>query len=83
MRLIFLEIIDFVYMYTILHLYIVFLKFQSFMHFSNNNKNDGKKLLGIKTLRGRQHNYKNSTLSAKMDRALSNSHILFTIEKLI
>ena len=53
------------------------------MHFSNNNKNDGKKLLGIKTLRGRQHNYKNSTLSAKMDRALSNSHILFTIEKLI
>lgn len=53
------------------------------MHFSNNNKNDGKKQLGIKTLRGRQHYYKNSTLSAKMDRALSNSHILFIIEKLI
>ena len=48
------------------------------MHFSNNNKNDGKKLLG-----GRQHYYKNSTLSAKMDRALSNSHILFIIEKQI
>ena len=53
------------------------------MHFSNNNKNDGKKQLGMKTLRGRQHYYKNSTLSAKMDRALSNSHILFIIEKQI
>ena len=60
-----------------------FLKFQSFMRFSNNNKNDGRNCWELETLRGRQHYYKNSTLSAKMDRALSNSHILFIIEKQI
>ena len=42
-----------------------------------------EKTAGNKTLRGRQHYYKNSTLPAKMDRALSNSYILFIIEELI